>query len=398
MSKTQELREKRAKAWDAAKAFLDSKRDKNGNLSAEDVTTYEKMEADVANLGREIDIFERQAAFDAELSRATTIPLTTTPGIKSGIVRTGIASDEYREAFWQHMRNRSNHSVSNALQVGTDTEGGYLVPDEFETTLVQGLEEENIMRRYCHIMRTSSGDRKIPIAANKGTATWVEEEGPSIESDDSFTQITIGAHKVSSLMKISEELLNDAAFDLSKYISYEFGRRVGAAEEAAFITGDGDHKPMGLLHDTYGAGVGLTSASSTTFTADELIDLIHSLKTGYRRKAIFIMNDATVRMVRKLKDGQGQYLWTPGLMAGQPDTILNQRLLTSSNMPLISAGNKVVYYGDLSYYWIADRQGRNLQRLNELYSVNGQIGFRITQRVDGRLIFPESGKLLKIKE
>jgi HK97 family phage major capsid protein len=397
MNKIQELREKRAKAWDTAKAFLDTKRGTDGLLAAEDVAVYDKMEADVVNLGKEIDRLERQSALDAELAKITSSPLTEKPGIKSSNIRTGIASDEYREAFWHHMRNRAGYNVYNALQIGTDSEGGYLVPDEFENNLVQGLEKENIMRGLCHVIRTSSGDRKIPIAASKGTATWIEEEGPSAESDDSFNQITLSAHKVSSLLKISEELLNDAAFDLASYIAYEFGRRVGAAEEAAFITGDGNHKPLGVLNDTYGADVGVTSASSTAITADELIDLIYSLKSGYRRRAVFIMNDATVKMVRKLKSGEGQYLWAPGLLTGQPDTILNQRLLSSSNMPLAAAGNKVVFYGDLSYYWIADRQGRNLQRLNELYSVNGQIGFRITQRVDGRFILPEAGKVLKTK-
>lgn len=396
MSKILELRQKRASAWDAAKKYLDEHRQEDGLISAEDTAVYEKMEQDVVDLGKEVERLERQEAIDRELSRAVNAPLAGKPE-KPEDEKDGCASSAYARAFWQHMRNRTSYEVRNALQVGEDSEGGYTVPDEFEHTLIQGLDEENIMRKLAHVIRTSSGDRKIPIVASKGAASWVEEEQAIPESDDNFGQITIGAHKVASLIRISEELINDSAFDMAAYIAHEFGRRVGAAEEAAFIAGDGSHKPTGLLHDTLGAELGVTTAANTAITADELIDLVYSLKAGYRRRAVFIMNDATVKMIRKLKDGNGQFLWAPGLLAGQPDTLLNQKLLTSSYMPLATAGNKSILYGDMSNYWIADREGRSFQRLNELYAVNGQIGFRITQRVDGRLVLPEAVKVLAMK-
>ena len=141
----------------------------------------------------------------------------------------------------------------------------------------------------------------------------------------------------------------------------------------------------------------MTAAAVAAITADELIDLQHSLKSGYRRKACWIMNDACVKLLRKLKDGNGQFLWQPGLLLGQPDTLLNQKVLTSNYMPLPAAGNKAILYGDYSYYWLADREGRSLQRLNELYAANDQVGFKITQRVDGRLILREAVKCLAMK-
>ena len=141
----------------------------------------------------------------------------------------------------------------------------------------------------------------------------------------------------------------------------------------------------------------MTAASSVAITADELIDLQHSLKSGYRRKGLWIMNDATLKLLRKLKDGQGNFIWQLGLLAGQPDTLLNQKVLVSNYMPLPTAGNKAILYGDFSYYWLADREGRSLQRLNELYAVNDQVGFKITQRVDGRLILREAVKCLQMK-
>ncbi len=199
------------------------------------------------------------------------------------------------------------------------------------------------------------------------------------------------------MIRISEELLHDSAFDLAAYITGEFARRVGAAEEAAILSGDGNHKPTGLLHDTLGAETGVTAAAVAAITGDELLDLQHSLRAGYRRRAAFIMNDATVKLIRKLKDGNGSFMWQPGLLYGQPDTLLNQRVLTSNYMPLPAAGNKAILYGDYNYYWLADREGRSLQRLNELYAASGQIGFKVTQRVDGRLILPEAVKCLKMK-
>ena len=390
------LREKRANLWNETKAFLESHRAEDGTVSAEDNATYEKMEADVVALGKEIDRLERQAAIDREMDQPTASPLVSRP-VAPTAQKQGRASDEYKTAFWGMIRNRvATPGVMNALQVGTDSEGGYLVPDEYERTLVQGLEEEIVLRSLCTVIQTSSGDRKIPLVASHGTASWVDEEGTIPDSDDTFGQITIGAHKVATMIKVSDELLQDSVFNIESYIAAEFARRIGAAEEEAFITGNGTGKPTGLLHATNGAGIGVTTNGNTP-TADEIFDLIHSIKSVYRKKAVFLLNDSTLKALRKLKDGQGQYLWQPGLKEGQPDTLLNYRLVTSPFMPEIDSGNKVILFGDFKSYWIADRQGRSFQRLNELYAATGQVGFRATQRVDGRLVLAEAMKCLAVK-
>ena len=398
MSKILDMRQKRSDIWDKAKAFLDAKTGENGLMSAEDTVEYERMEQEVVDLGHAIEREERAAELEREMNASVSPNLASRPE-QQRETKKGVASDTYRDAFWKHMRDqeRRNAELRNALQVGELSEGGYTVPDEFEHTLVQALEEENIMRGLVHVITTSSGDRKIPLVTSKGAASWVEEEAAIPESDDAFGQITLSAHKVGSMIRISEELLHDSAFDLAAYITGEFARRVGAAEEEAIITGNGTHKPTGLLHATLGAETGVTAAAVAAITADELIDLQHSLKSGYRRKAAYIMNDATIKLLRKLKDGNGQFLWQPGLLLGQPDTLLNQKVLTSNYMPLPAAGNKAILYGDYNYYWLADREGRSLQRLNELYAANDQIGFKITQRVDGRLILREAVKCLAMK-
>ena len=393
-----ELREKRAKAWEAAKAFLDSHRTDKGVLSAEDDAAYTRMEQEITDLGKEISRMERLEALDAQMKKPVNQPLTGKPMSGRTIERIGRASDEYRTSFWDMMRSKAPlPSVVNALQEGTDSEGGYLVPDEYERTLVEALEEENMFRQLAKVIRTSSGDRKIPVVATKGTASWIDEEGAYTESDDSFGQVSIGAYKVGTMIKVSEELLNDSVFDLESYIAKEFARRIGAKEEEAFFTGDGSGKPLGILAATGGAETGVTAASSTAVTADELMDLFYSLKSPYRKKAVWVLNDSTIKAVRKLKDSTGQYLWQPSLVAGTPDTLLGRPMKTSAYMPVIAAGAKTIAFGDFSYYWIADRQGRSFKRLNELYAANGQVGFLGFQRVDGKLVLSEAVKVLAQK-
>ena len=398
MNKIQELREKRAKAWDAAKAFLDTKRGSDGLLAAEDVATYEKMESDVVNLGKEIDRLERQTALDAELNKPTADPLTSKPAQVTSDLKTGRASDAYKKAFWNAIRSKNPRpEILNSLLEGTDSEGGYLVPDEFEHTLVQKLTAANVLRPLCHVIQTSFGDRKIPVVASKGTADWVDEEGTYPLSDDTFSQVVLGAYKLATMIKVSEELLSDSVFDIEGYVSDQFGKRIGDKEEDAFLTGNGVSKPIGILHTTGGAEVGVTTAGASAITGDELIDLVYSLRAPYRKSAVFVLNDTTVKLLRKLKDGDGQYLWRPGITENAPDTILGHRIVTSEFMPSVSAGNKSIAFGDFSYYWIADRQGRTFKRLNELYATTGQIGFLASQRLDGKLILPEAIKVLQQK-
>ncbi len=399
MNELMNLRDKRVQTWNAAKAYLESHRGEDGTLSAEDDAIFNKMMDEVDKLGKEIMRLEKLEALDVEMSKATSRPLTSAPTTRmedEPVSKTGRGGNGYAKNFWNVMRSKSvPHEVLNALQVGTDSEGGYLVPDEYERTLVEALEDQNIFRQLAHVIHTSSGDRKIPVVASKGTASWIDEEAQYPESDDAFGQVSIGAYKLATMIKISEELLNDSVFDMPSYIAKEFARRIGAAEEEAFFTGNGTGKPLGILAATGGAETGVTAAAADKITMDEVIDLFYSLRAPYRRNSVFIMNDGTVKAIRKLKDGQGQYLWQPSVTAGTPDTILNRPVYTSGFMPTIATGNKTILFGDLGYYWVADREGRSFKRLNELYAPTGQVGFLASQRVDGKLILPEAVKVLK---
>lgn len=393
-----ELREKRAKAWESAKAFLDSHRTSDGTLPVEDDAIYTRMENEISALGKEIARMERAEALENELNKPVNAPLTAKPEAPKTDMKTGRATDAYKRAFWDHARRRDNIEVRNALSIGSDTEGGYLVPDEFENTLITALNEENIIRKFAHIFTTSSGAHKIPVVSQRGTASWIDEAGSITESDDAFGQQLIGAHKVGTLIKVSEELLSDAAFNLESYFTSEFARRIGNAEEEAFLTGNGTGKPTGIFNATGGAEIGVTAAAANTITADELIDLFYSLKAPYRKNAIWILNDSTVKIIRKLKDSNGQYLWQPALRDGEFDTILGKRIFTTPFAPEAEAGAKTIAFGDFSYYWIGDRQGVSFKRLNERYAETGQVGFLATKRVDGKLILPEAIKVLQHKD
>jgi HK97 family phage major capsid protein len=399
MSKINELRAQRAKTWEQTKAFLDSHRNEKGILSAEDTQTYERMEQEVVDLGHEIDRQERLEAMERELAAPVNTPITGKPENTKVDEKTGRASDAYRNAFWNVVRSaHSTQEIRNALQEGTDSEGGYLVPDEFERTLVQALDEENVIRSHAHVFTTSSGSHKIPVVKTKGTASWIDEGGAYGESDDVFGQEQIDAHKIGTIIKVSEELLNDSVFNLEAYFSGEFVRRFGNTEEEAFLVGDGSKKPTGLLNATGGADVGITAASATAITADEVIDLFYSLNSPYRNSAIWVMHDSTVRAIRKLKDSNGQYLWQPAIREGSFDTLLGKRIYTSPFMPTIASGNKSILFGDLSYYWIGDRQGITFKRLNERYADLGQVGFLAYKRLDAKLILPEAVKVLAQKK
>ena len=401
MKTLKELRAERAALVKKSRDFLETRATDDVRLSAEDDATYAKMEEELSSYDRQIERLENLDRREAQLEKPTSTPLTSRPESPKMEVRTGTASDAYRNAFWAHARSKRRGHLSpeimDALEEGVDSEGGYLVPDEYETTLIQALNEETAIRQNAKVITTSSGSHKIPVVASHGEAAWMEEEDAFTESDDSFGLVNLDAHKVGTLIKVSEELLSDSAFDIESYIRSEFARRIGDKEEAAFLNGNGTHKPTGILHATAGAQTGITAASTSAITSDELIDLFHSLKTPYRKKAIWVLNDSTLKFIRKLKDANGQYLWQPGIRDGEVNTILGKAYHNSAFMPEIASGNKTLIFGDLSYYWIGDRKGITFKRLNELYAGTGQIGFLAYKRVDGKIVLPEAIKVLKQK-
>lgn len=384
-----ELREKRNKAWEAAKAFLESHRTEKGTLTAEDDATYTQMEQEINDLGKEIARLERQEALEAELNRPVNQPLTSKPGSGRGEEpKTGRASDEYRKAMLDAFRSNFKR-VSNILQEGVDADGGYLVPEEYDHRLIDTLSEENIMRRLATTI-TTSGEHKINIAATKPAASWIEEGGALTFGDATFSQILLDAHKLHVAIKVTEELLYDNAFNLEGYILDQFGKALANAEEDAFLNGDGTGKPLGLFAATGGGTVAGTLTAA--IKSDDMLDLVYALKRPYRKTASFIMNDKTLASLRKLKDNNGAYIWQPSYQAGEPDRVLGYAVHTSAYAP-----EDAIAFGDYKYYNIGDRGTRSFSELRELFAGNGMIGYVAKERVDGKLILPEAVQILKLK-
>ena len=258
-----------------------------------------------------------------------------------------------------------------------DADGGYLVPEEYDSRLIDVLEEENIMRKLGTKI-TTSGDHKINIAATKPAAAWIEEGGALTFGDATFDQILFDAHKLHVAIKVTEELLYDNAFGLESYIIAQFGKALSMPRRTHSSTAQAQASLWGCLRQK---GGGTVADTVEALTADNVINLVYALKRPYRKNARFIMNDKTVAQIRTFKDNNGAYMWRPALTQGEPDRLLGYEVYTSPYAPA-----DAISFGDYKYYNIGDRGTRSFKRLTELFAGNGMIGFVAKERVDGKLV------------
>jgi len=370
------LRDQRAKLVSDWRGILDKAEAESRALSTDERGQVEKIEADIDALKVTIDARERADAADRAIVPESQRTVETK--------KVEIAGD-YAGAFWRSMRSGVVASELRDHKVGTDSLGGYTVPDAFKNELIAALIEEDVMRKYATQFTTTSGIMSIPVNSAHGSASWKTEEQAYATSDETFAEVTLNAYKATALIKVSEELLNDSAFPIESFLAKEFGRRLGKLEEEAFINGTGSNQPTGVFG---GSTLGTTATATNAITADELTDLYHSLGRAYRSRATWVMKDSTVKIIRKLKTGvssDNTYLWQAGLKDGEPDTLFGRPVVVSEFAPAATTGLKAVVFGDLSYYYIGDRNAMSMQRLVELYAANGQVGFRQFRRTDGKL-------------
>lgn len=389
-----ELKQLRAKAIKEMRDILDIASGEGRPLSSEETEKYDRIEADVDGYTATVDRLEKQARAESSIKDAVCEARVASRAMTK---RDRAASDEYRDAFNKYMRHGSNALVgeeARTLTEGTDSEGGYLTETILERRLVETIADANIMRQLSTVVNTTS-DRNISVVDTVGEAAWLAESGTYAPVDTVFSQTSLGAYKASTLMLISEELLQDSVFDLTSFVSSIFGRRLGELEEAAMIAGTGSGQPTGAVN---GAETGHTLATINTWTADDLLDFQYSLKRQYRRSASFIFNDASIKDIRKLQDANDHFIWQPSLVAGEPDRLLGNPIYSSYDMavPSDDPSSKCGLFGDFkSAYYIADRGGTSFQRLNELYAVSaGAVGFRAYRRVDGKVVLSEGMKVL----
>lgn len=387
-----ELRQKRAALINDARGILDAAETEKRELSAEDRSRYDALMGNVDTLAADIRRVDQLAEQERSINTAIIAAETkATPEARS---------DPYEEVFWRYMRNGKGGLEPNELrtlrtgfdstteqraQTLTSSAGGYTVPSNgvFPVLLDTARRNANIMRQVANVLQADYNTNVATVSAH-GAAAWTSETSAFNDASETFGQVTFSAYKATALVKITEELVQDSIFDLPAYLAAELGKRIGVLEETAFVAGDGSSKPTGIATD---AGAGITAASATTITPDELLGLLHAVDRPYRDddSAGWMFRDSTALIIRKLKDSSGQYIWQPGLQAGQPDRLLGKPVYISDNVPAATTGLKSVLFGELKAYWIVDRAGMFIQRLDELYSENGYVGFRAFIRTDGKL-------------
>ena len=399
-----DFRNERRELWEQAKALIENSTDREtGMVPPEAMKEYEEKISMIRRYDDEIKRFEEIAETDRRLYGPKTEEKDANGAKaehgKPGERASALSSDTYRNAFWNMIHGQGNYpDVMDALSIGVDAEGGYTVPDEFDGKLVRGLEESNVIRRLARVMRTESGEHKIPLLTGEASVGWMDESAPVPVTDMAFGKTTLSAYKMGALLRATNEFLRDTAFDIEGYVVSSISRAVGRAEEDAFINGSGIKQPTGLLHDTDGAGIGATTEKAGGISFDDIIRLYYSLGAPYRKNAVFLCNEDSLMHLMLLKDGNGNYIWKPSLEVGKPDTILGKPIYTSTAMPEMKAGNKAVLYGDFSHYWIAERGRRTFRRLDELFATDEHVGFMLTQRLDGKLVLKDAMKAMQVKE
>ncbi len=293
---------------------------------------------------------------------------------------------EYSKDYSGYLRNAE---ITDALKVGKDSEGGYLVPDEMEDSLVEALEESSVIRSLSNVVSTK-GPHMVDTFVKGPTGYWVDEGGPITFSDAEFYQVVLDAHKVGVMIGVTEELLEDSGFDVEKHIVKKMGQAVGELEEEAFVNGNGTNKPRGFLLD---AEVG---TEANELSGDALVMLQSSVRGKFGKNAVWVMSEEAERELRKIKSYGGRPLWQPDMTKGAPDRIFGKPVYVCKSMPKVLPGNCPIAYGDFSYYWIGERGKRSIKRLGERYADRGLVAYRYFHRVDGKLIIPEAIKTLKI--
>jgi HK97 family phage major capsid protein len=389
MSKLNEKLQKRAALVTNMRKVLNLADSEKRNLTADETTKYEAYEADILNLDKEIRREQDLEKLEGQINFVPDSQFKPNPNGDAPVNK--LATKEYSNAFFNgYMRkgiNGMSPDYTNALEVGTNSEGGYLVPQEWAQSLITALPELVVMRRYAEVIVTAS-DRNIPIETSRGAFTWIDEEGAYGTNDPVFGNIVLSAHKVGGIVKVSEELLQDNVYNLEGRLRQMAMEEFADKEEDAFVNGDDSGKPEGVFQTTTVGGVsvtGTTGAVSATaaITFDNIIDTYYGLARKYRTNAAWLASDGHAKLIRKLKDSDGQYLWQPSLVAGEPDRLLNRPFEVSDSAPAPATATRGLCFGDWRYYTIVDRLNMVAQRLNELYAANGQIGFKFHKRIDG---------------
>jgi HK97 family phage major capsid protein len=375
------LLEKRANVWEQAKALIDRAEAENRDFTAEEKEQYDKMMAEMDELAKRAQRLEEAERLEKELQARANEP------IKAGVPGATPEKDKreaVRAAFRTYLQTGVVLPELRDLAAGVDASGGYLVaPEEFVAEVIKDIDNVTFVRRIANVIPLKTSDSLgVPtLDTDMSDPDWTAEVGAiSADTSMAFGKRSLTPQLLTKLVKVSMKLLRVSAVPAEQFVRQRLAYKFGAALENNFLNGDGSGKPLGVfVADANGITTNrdVTDGNTTTaISADSIIAAKYALKEGYRRNAKWIFHRDVLKEIAKLKDSDGQYLWRPGLTAGQPDTLSGLPVFESEYAPnALSAGAYVGILGDFSYYWIAELQALEIQRLNELYAANSQVGF-----------------------
>lgn len=391
------LRDRRLNVYEQAMALANAASEENREFSAEEEGQWQQLNAELDALDSRIKnmLDGEQRAKDTEDAFAK---LQGKP-VERGQEPASQTESELR-AFLRGEGPRAMTfggdgpvSFRDLIKVGPgvdpDTAGGYTVPTSFFSRLVAHLiEVSGVLQAQPTVLNTASGENiQIPKTTAHSTASIVTEGTAIGEDDPVFGQITLGSFKYGNMTQLSRELLTDTGVDLEGYLAMQTGRALGNALGDHLVNGTGTGQPRGVITDSSQGVEGATGAGGK-FTADDLIDLFFSVIAPYRMSAscMWLMRDATIAEVRKLKTAEGQFLWQPGLQAGVPDLILGKPVVTDPFVPAIALGAKSVVFGDFSQYFVRTVNGIRFERSDDFAFGSDLVSFRGLYRADGALV------------
>lgn len=366
------------------------------------------LEKTISDLGKQIDAAEK------EMRR---------PGTVAGEDEQARFGREHKGAFLSWMRNGKNSDALmemdrkrfGAINTISPDDGGFAVPEQLDRDILTLLRNESPMREVCRVITVGSSEYKKLVNIHGTASGWVGEEGERPATDTSqLKQITPHMGEIYAYPQATQTSLDDIFFDVEAWLNGEIVLEFSEKEGAAFVTGDGVNKPKGFLGYTavatadatraYGSleyiatavadGFKAVNASTGTGPADTLIDALYKLKKGYRRNGRWMLNSNTLAAVRKWKDADGRYVWSPSVEAGQPALLLGYATVDNEDMPDIGAGTVPIAIGDWQRgYYIVDRMG--VRMLRDPFTNKPYVGFYTTKRVGGMLVDSQAIKLVK---
>ena len=397
---SKQLREDRAKAFTAARSIVELATKEGDNLTTEQEAEYAKHLEEYGDLDKQVKRVEKLNELNAEQKEVIEAKAAEVKTTTDEVVDT---EKQYSDAFAKYLKTgisglsneeREIMSEKRAQAAGTDSAGGFMVPQEFSNELEVAMQAYGGIRSIARVINTASGGTLDwpTVDSTSLTGEWLAENVTSAEQDETFANVTLSAYTASSKhVKYSRQLMQDSAFDVNAHVAQALGERIGRVTATAYIAGSGSGQPTGVKD----SATPFSAADDATISFDDMIGLKHDLDPAYRANATWVLNDSTLKSVSTLKDSDGQYLWRPSLIEGTPDLILGHNYVIDQDMQSIAAGTRSVLFGSFDKYIIRDVLGFDLIRMDERFADTFQVGYVAFMRTDGKLIQSSAVRALR---